>query len=77
MGKKDTYEHFYVTEGRFDDAEVCESVGLYILVKLQALIKNRSVGLDRYDGLIVVERYSGPAMDWLRKKNCLSHKVFK
>ena len=66
--KKGSNEHFDVTEGSFDGAEVCELVGLYLLSKLTDLITDGSVGLYRDDGLAVVHKYSGPQMDRLRKK---------
>ena len=66
--KKDTTEHFDVTEGSFDGAEVCELVGLYLLSKLTNIVTDGSVGLYRDDGLAVVQGYSGPQMDRLRKK---------
>ena len=47
--KKNTTEHFDVTEGSFDGAEVCELVGLYLLHKLQPIFINSSVGLYRDD----------------------------
>ena len=65
--KKDTLEHFDVTEGSFDGAEVCELVGLFLLYQLRNIIKNGSVGVYRDDGLAVVHKYSGPQMDRLRK----------
>ena len=58
--KKNTNEHFDVTEGSYDGAEVCELVGLYLLHKLQRLFTNNSsVGLYRDDGLAVVNNLSG------------------
>ena len=65
--KKDTLQHFDVTEGSFDGAEICELVGLYLLNQLKDIITNGSVGVYRYDGLAVVHKYSGPQMDRLRK----------
>ena len=61
--KKDVEEHFDVTEGSFDGAEVCELVGLFMLTQLNDLITNGSVGLYRDNGLAAVQRYSGPEMD--------------
>ena len=42
---------FDVTTGSYDCAEICESVGLYLLSQLQNL--NINVGLYRDDGLAV------------------------
>ena len=67
--KKDTLQHFDVTESSFDGAEVCELVGLYLLNQLRNIITNGSVGVYRDHGLAVVRKYSGPQMDRLRKNN--------
>ena len=72
--KKCTNEHFDVTEGSYDGAEICELVGLFILSKLKLLFNNGSVGLYRDDGLGIVNNYSGPQIDRLRKEII---KVFK
>ena len=37
--KKDTLQHFDVTEGSFDGAEVCELVGLYLQNQLKDIIR--------------------------------------
>ena len=37
--KKDTLQHFNVTEGSFDGAEVCELVGLYLQNQLKDIIR--------------------------------------
>ena len=61
--KKDTLQHFDVTEGSFDGAEVCELVGLFLLNQLEDIITNGSVGVYKHDCLAVVYRYFGPQMD--------------
>ena len=58
--KNDTLQHFDVTEGSFNGAEICELVGLYLLIQLKDIIANESVGVYRDDGLAVVDKYSGP-----------------
>ena len=65
--KKDTWQHFDVTEGSFDGAEACELVGLFLLNQLEDIITNGSVGVYRDDGLAVVHKYYGPQMNRLRK----------
>ena len=65
--KKGTLQHFDVTDGSFDGAEVCELVGLFLLSQVGDIITNGSVGVYRDDGLPVVHKYSGPQMDRLRK----------
>lgn len=66
--KKDHTDHFDVTEGSFDGAEVCELVGLYMLDCLQGLVgRNNSVGLYRDDGLMAIQGSTGRQKDKLRK----------
>ena len=52
---------------RFDRAEVCELVGLYLLDKLSELLGKDNVGLYRDDGLAAVKSTSGPVLDKMRK----------
>ena len=49
--KKDGNPLFYVTMGSFDRAEVCELVGLYLLIKIKPLLGSNNVGLYRDNGL--------------------------
>ena len=65
--RKAFLQHFDVTEGSFDGAEICELVGLYPLNQLKDIITNGSFGGYRDDGLAVVTKYSRPQMDRLRK----------
>ena len=58
---------FDVTMGSKDGAEVCESVGLYLLHKLSNINQNVSVGLYRDDGLAAV-RGSKSDVDRIRKQ---------
>ena len=60
-------QHFDVTEGSFDGAEVCELVGLFLLNQLEDIITNGPVGVYRDDDLAVVHKYPGPQMDRSRK----------
>ena len=53
--------------GRFDGAETCELVGLYLLNKLSKLLGNDNVGLYRDDGLAAIKSTSGPILDKMRK----------
>ena len=43
--KKDGNPLFDVTMGSFDDAEVCELVGFYLLNKIKHLLGSNNVGL--------------------------------
>ena len=53
--------------GSFEDAEVCELVGLYLLNKIKSLLLSSNVGLYRDDGLAIVHKANGPKVDRLRK----------
>ena len=65
--KRNTDSVFDVTMGSFDDAEVCELVGLFILNSLQARFRE-NVGLYCDDGLAVVSTRSGRLCDKERKE---------
>ena len=45
--KKEGNPLFDVTMGSYDEAEVCELVGIYLLGKLTSLIGTKNVGLYR------------------------------
>ena len=53
--------------GSFDDAEVRELVGLYLLNKIKPLFGSNNVGLYRDDGLAIVHKANGLKVDRLRK----------
>ena len=72
--KKGDNPTFDVTMGCYDGAEVCELVGLYMLMKLSAIIDKSQIGLYRDDGLSVVRNANGPKLDKMRKEIV---KVFK
>ena len=59
MGKKSN-SGFDVTIGSFDDAEICELVGLYPLDQLSNILPVESFGLYRNDGLAILSGISGP-----------------
>ena len=65
--KKSANEQFDVTMGRFDGAETCELVGLYLLNKLSKLLGNDNVGFYSDDGLAAIKSTSGPILDKMRK----------
>ena len=54
-------------EGSFDEAEVCELVGLFMLRKLSNLLIDGSPGCYRDDGLVAMHKRSGPQLDKTRK----------
>ena len=54
--------------GSFDETEVCELVGLYLLDQPAEILGKENVGLLRDDGLTVIKSGSGPAIERTRKK---------
>ena len=71
--KKDNPE-FDVTMGRYDSAELCELVGLYLLDLLTKEFGKQNIGLYRDDGSSCFENISGPDSERI-KKNLF--KIFK
>ena len=69
--KKSGNELFDVTMGRFDGAETCKLVSLYLLNKLSKLLGNDNVRLYRDDGLAEIKNISGPALSKTRKTSSL------
>ena len=51
----------------FDEAEICELVGLYLLDKLSSLIRRENVGLYRDDRLSAINSSSGSVLGKTRK----------
>ena len=62
--KKDNPD-FDVTMGSYDGAEVCESVGLYILDFLTKEFGGDRIGLYRDDGLGYFQNFSDPESEVL------------
>ena len=58
--KKEGNENFDVPMGCFDDAQVCELVGSYILHQLSQVFQHHSADLYRDDGLAILKDLSGP-----------------
>ena len=65
--KKDTESCFDVTMGSFDGAEICESVGIYILHRLSTIIEKNDNGIYRDDGLLVLHNVNKQQIDRTRK----------
>ena len=62
--KREGNENFSVPMGCFDEAEVCELVGIYILSQLNTVFENENVGLYRDNGL-------GPGPEIERKRKAI------
>ena len=58
----------------YDEAEICELVGIYILTRLATIIKKSDCGLYRDDGLVILRNVNGQQIDRTRK-NII--KIFK
>ena len=66
--KKSGNEEFDVPMGCFDEADVCELVGVYILHLLRTVMRKENVGLYRDDGLSILQNSSGPEIERKRKQ---------
>ena len=67
-------EHFDVTMGCYDGAEVCKLEGAFALAMIADVFDGRDVGLYRDDGLAVFRNASGHEADQIRKEMT---KIFK
>ena len=65
--KKQTKSCFDVTMRRFDGAEVCEIVGIYILCFLAKLINKEDCGWYRDDGLLILRNVNDQQIDQMLK----------
>ena len=65
---------FDVPMGYFDEAEICELVGKYILNQLKDTFQTHSVGHYRDDSLTVLKGLSGPEIERMKKRII---KIFK
>ena len=54
--------------GRFNGAEVCELVGVYILHLLRTVLRKENVGFYCDDGLGILRNSSGPEIEQKRKQ---------
>ena len=54
--------------GSYDEAEVCELVGLFILHDLCSEYRKNNIGLYRDDGLAIFKHTSGPQAERIRKE---------
>ena len=65
---------FDVTMRSYDDSEICELVGVYLLEELANIILKEPVGLYRDYGLAILPNTFGPETERLKKK---IRKVFR
>ena len=65
--KREGNENLDVPMRCFDEAEVCELVGTYILSQLNTVFENENVSLYRDDGIGIFRNLSGPEIERKRK----------
>ena len=65
---------FDVVMGAYDDAEVCELVGTFLLEKIIEICNKSNIGLYRHDGLSIFRNKSGTQLE--KRKNKFQ-KLFK
>ena len=65
--KKDAEDCFDVIMGSYYGTEICELVGIYILLCLSNIIDKNDCGLYRNDGLLVLRNVNGQKTDCVRK----------
>ena len=66
--KKTSNEEFDVSMRCLDGAEICELVGIYNLHLLKSIVRKENVGLNRDDGLGVLQILSVPETEHLLKR---------
>ena len=66
--------HFDVTMGPYEGAEVCELIGIFMLSLAGNKYNPNNIGLYRYDGLAVFKNTRGPQSEKIKKN---FEKVFK
>ena len=71
--KKDDKDDFHVPMG-YDETEVCELVGTYLLNQLKVVIAKENMGLYRDNGLDIFKDMSGPEVERNKKELV---KIFK
>ena len=72
--KKVGNEEFDIPVGCFDGDEIRELVGIYNLHQLKNEIRKENAGLYRDDGLGILQNFSGPEVERIRKRIV---KIFK
>ena len=65
--KKTGGEDFDVTMGCNDGAETCETVGIYMLSRLNNIMKRDNIGLYRDDGLGICQNMSKTEIERMKK----------
>ena len=65
--EKTTASCFDVTMDSYDEAEVCELVGTFILSKLGNIIGKKNTGLYRDDGLVFLRNMNAWGIDKTRE----------
>ena len=66
--KKEHESSFDVTIGSYDNAELCELIGIYIHSSLESSLEKDQMGLYRDDGFIVLLNINNQKTDKIRRK---------
>ena len=66
--KKDSDSCFHVTMGSYNGTELCEFIGIYLLLQLCTIISKNDFRLYRDRGLMMQKYINGQETDQLRKK---------
>ena len=67
--------HFDVTMGSYDGAEVCELIGIFMLSLIGSKCNPNNIRLYRDDGLAIFKNTSGPQSEEIKKT--FFQKMFK
>ena len=59
---------FDVAMGAYDEAEVCELVGTFLLEKISEICNKSNIGLYRDDGLSIFRNKSDAQLEKMKKK---------
>ena len=65
---------FDVTMGAYDETEVCELIGIYMLYLFGKKYDSKNIGLYTDDGLAVFKNVSGPASEKIKKQYLFKQK---
>ena len=64
---KNQNNHFDVSMGLYNRAEVCELIGMFMLHLISSKYNVNNIGLYRDDGLAVFKNTSGPQCEKIKK----------
>ena len=62
------YKHCNLIISNLDGVAVCEEVGVYIMHLQRTVMRKENVCLYRYEGLGILQNFSGPEIERTRKQ---------